>query len=64
MKLGLFFPATPWAGHPRGGAADFGRSSGVSRRCWDENQGGWCLLVKGSLVEKLPIYERHPRKVK
>lgn len=45
MKLGLFFPATPWAGHPRGGAADFGRSSGVSRRSWDENMGGWCLLV-------------------
>ena len=44
-KLGVFVPATTWAGHPRGGAADFGRSSGVSRRSWDEKQGGWGLLV-------------------
>ena len=26
--------------------------------------GSWKLLIKGSLDEKLPIYERHPSKVK
>lgn len=38
--------SSPLSCHPRGGAAEFGKSSGnVSRRSWDEKQGGWCLLM-------------------